>query len=390
MEDKTIKAIESELAYQKGLVAEKDYNKVAPVSAEILMMSEYMDQCRKDFVFNTGGDEKALHTIRKITAMGVRTMNNHGAPPRPKKVKFIMEKERQYLNPNDVQMVIYHKGCQDGLAAAACVCKYTFKEADYLPLFVPMGYGDVKGFLAKPDIVEVVKDKNILFLDFSFKKKDLEHLKTLAKKVMVLDHHETAMKELKDVEGCFFDMKESGASMAWNYFFPGEIAPLYIKYVKDRDLWAWQFRKNSEPFNYGVVDIRSKDALPFAYTIYFKDSEVLLAVEHGKRIMAKNKKIIEERVKKAEIRIVTIGKKEYKIMILELDSHLLISETAEYMYTHNDVCFTVIWQHNPVKGEYKLSFRTNQPEINVGKIAEYYGGGGHAKASGAAIDHHPR
>ena len=48
-------------------------------------------------------------------------MNNHGAPPRPKKVKFIMEKERQYLNPKDVQMVIYHKGCQDGLAAAACV-----------------------------------------------------------------------------------------------------------------------------------------------------------------------------------------------------------------------------------------------------------------------------
>ena len=49
MEDKTIKAIESELAYQKALVAEKDYNKVAPVSAEILMMSEYMDQCKKRF-----------------------------------------------------------------------------------------------------------------------------------------------------------------------------------------------------------------------------------------------------------------------------------------------------------------------------------------------------
>ena len=388
MEDKTIKAIESELAYQKALVAEKDYNKVAPVSAEILMMSEYMDQCKKDFVFNTG-DEKALHTIRKITAMGVRTMNNHGAPPRPKKVKFIMEKERQYLNPKDVQMVIYHKGCQDGLAAAACACISPYNGTDYLPNFVPMSYGDVKTFLAKPDIIEILKGKNILFVDFSFKRKDLEYLKTLANKVMVLDHHKSAMEDLKDVEGCFFDMEESGASMAWNYFFPGEPLPLYIKYVKDRDLWAWKLRENSEPFYYGVVDIKGKTELPFAYTLYFRDSEVLLAVEHGKHIMAKNREIIQERVIEARTRHVRIDGNEYKIMILEVDSFFLISETAEYMYTHNDVCFTVIWKHKPEKGEYILSFRTNQDEIDVSKIAVYYGGGGHAKASGATIDHHP-
>lgn len=79
--DKTIEVIKGELKYSQNLVDEKDYNKKAPVSAEILMMEEYLKKAREAWVSNTG-DEAALHQIRKVTSMGIRVMNNHGAFPR--------------------------------------------------------------------------------------------------------------------------------------------------------------------------------------------------------------------------------------------------------------------------------------------------------------------
>lgn len=81
------------------------------------------------------------------------------------------------------------------------------------------------------------EEKNIILLDFSWKKQEYELVKKVAKKVMILDHYDLAIKELENVEGCFFNMNESGASLAWEYFFPGNKLFTFILYVKDRNLW---------------------------------------------------------------------------------------------------------------------------------------------------------
>jgi oligoribonuclease NrnB/cAMP/cGMP phosphodiesterase (DHH superfamily) len=75
----------------------------------------------------------------------------------------------------------------------------------------------------------------VYILDFSY---DEETLRNLYKKVevVVLDHHKTAEKDLKDLSFAKFDMNKSGAMMAWEYFHPEKEVPLMIRYIQDRDL----------------------------------------------------------------------------------------------------------------------------------------------------------
>ena len=51
------------------------------VPAEILMMSEYLDKARKAWTHEID-DEAALHEIRKVAAMAIRCLENHGCPER--------------------------------------------------------------------------------------------------------------------------------------------------------------------------------------------------------------------------------------------------------------------------------------------------------------------
>jgi len=57
---------------------------VHSVGAELALMKVYMDKALEAFA-NNFGDAPALHAIRKVVALGVRCMENHGALPREKK-----------------------------------------------------------------------------------------------------------------------------------------------------------------------------------------------------------------------------------------------------------------------------------------------------------------
>jgi oligoribonuclease NrnB/cAMP/cGMP phosphodiesterase (DHH superfamily) len=59
-------------------------------------------------------------------------------------------------------------------------------------------------------------------------------------KVVVLDHHKSAQKDLDGVEFAQFDMNRSGAQMAWDYFHPNEPRPVHIEHIGDRDLWKFE------------------------------------------------------------------------------------------------------------------------------------------------------
>lgn len=54
------------------------------ICEEIVMMRQYLNKAEQEWTSNPGkiGDEKTLHQIRKVTAMGVRCLENHGAPER--------------------------------------------------------------------------------------------------------------------------------------------------------------------------------------------------------------------------------------------------------------------------------------------------------------------
>ena len=127
--------------------------------------------------------------------------------------------------------------------------------------------------------------------------------------------------------------------------------------------------------------------------------------------MQEQQKWIEEKAKEAKQSLVELEDGNiYHIMHIELEAPKLCSELAEYLYTNNNVHLTVCWfrhkdnkipkfleglsEYQPFKWwygsqKYILSLRTNCEGIDVSKIAQMYGGGGHAQAAGCSLDYHP-
>lgn len=55
--------------------------KVHSVAEELVLMQRYLDKAFGAYTDNYG-DAPALHQLRKVVALGVRAMENHGALPR--------------------------------------------------------------------------------------------------------------------------------------------------------------------------------------------------------------------------------------------------------------------------------------------------------------------
>jgi oligoribonuclease NrnB/cAMP/cGMP phosphodiesterase (DHH superfamily) len=86
-----------------------------------------------------------------------------------------------------------------------------------------------------------------------------------ANKVLVIDHHKSAEKDLKDIEDKYkwFDMTHSGAMLTWFYFFPEISPPLMIRYIEDRDIWT-KALPNTDDFSSWFY------TLPLEFPVYDK------------------------------------------------------------------------------------------------------------------------
>ncbi len=141
-------------------------------------------------------------------------------------------------------LVIYHGKCLDGMTAAWAVRK-AFGEGDY----ISASHGE-----APPDVA----GRDVVIVDFSYKRAIMEAMFLKAKSLLVLDHHKSAQADLDGLPFAVFDMQRSGAGMAWDWFHPGQSRPAMVNLVEDDDLWRhalqgtreFQLRLDMEPMNF--------------------------------------------------------------------------------------------------------------------------------------------
>jgi len=75
-------AIEGERAYQDGLGIDRTFSEGRhEVAGHLVMMDTYLKKAVWAWTSNPG-NHQALHEIRKIAAIAVRCMEQHGAPQR--------------------------------------------------------------------------------------------------------------------------------------------------------------------------------------------------------------------------------------------------------------------------------------------------------------------
>jgi len=263
--------------------------------------------------------------------------------------------------------VVYHDDCADGFGAAmAAWTAGISSQATY----VPSTYDDPmpKG----PD-----GPLRMYILDFSYPRAKIEDYlgKHPDHRIVLLDHHKTALEDLDDFSHPRFratlDMEESGATLAWKYFHPDKPVPSFYQYLRDRDLWLFELPKSLEVSTALKMYPKTTEAWEpllqgYAFFTLKEEGEVALRFQNA---------AIENMAE--HMTFISLGDARVPCV----NASVFRSETGDYLSKqYPDAPFSATFRVLP-DGTYAWSLRT-RTGFNVRKVAETYGGGGHDAASG--------
>jgi oligoribonuclease NrnB/cAMP/cGMP phosphodiesterase (DHH superfamily) len=297
-------------------------------------------------------------------------------------------------------LCIYHGHCDDGFAAAWCVRAALGDQVEFYP-----------GVYQKdpPDVA----DRDVIMVDFSYKRPVIDAIAKAAKSLLILDHHKTAAEDLAGMQAPFgpgwdrhqqnvyqdacegiagmpyalFDMARSGAGLAWDFFHPEEPQrPMFINYVEDRDLW----RKS----------LPGGDEFTIALRSYPQDFEIwdMLVNEGADALIAEGKSIqryyrlrVEELKRSAYRAVIPIpGHRSdapsdvacVRIAVANAP-YFAASEVAGELALMEGATFGACYfEVRP--GEWQYSLRS-RGDFDVGAFARIFGGGGHPGAAGFTV-----
>lgn len=257
-------------------------------------------------------------------------------------------------------MVFYHKNCFDGFGAAWAAWKKFGDAAEYVAL--------------DPEKLPETfpKGKEIYAVDLGYPAFVQKKIRIYNKSLVVIDHHISKKVDTELFPSNVFDNDHSGAVLAWRYFHPKKKVPKLLEYIEDVDLWKWERANTRE-----IISALSLRAFDFsAWEVFARAIESAVGrkkiIAEGKVVSAYEKKIIEKMVENA-VPVIFEG-----MHILAVNSSVLNSEIANVLLKKLPPA-AIVWRDSG--GEIHVSLRSDGT-VDVSKIAEKYGGGGHARAAG--------
>jgi len=267
---------------------------------------------------------------------------------------------------NPPLMCIYHANCVDGFTAAWAVWK-AHPNAEFVEGF----YGE-----SPPDCT----GRNVVMVDFSYKRPELLKMAEQAISILILDHHKTAESELVDLPEnvhCVFDMERSGAMLAWKYFHPNTEPSLLVLHVQDRDLWRFKlantraFQANLFSHQYTFLNWEN------IHNLCGNRSHYLDFVNQGLAIERKQRKDVKGLIKSCASRAIIAG---FDVPVL--NAPYLFSSDAGHIMCKGEPFAACYWNDNEKR---HFSLRSNEDGKDVSIIAQNCGGGGHRNAAGFSI-----
>lgn len=256
---------------------------------------------------------------------------------------------------------IYHGNCADGFGAAWVVRK-ALGDIDFYPGKYQEPPPDVTG-------------RDVVMVDFSYKRPVLLEMAQKANSILILDHHKTAVEDLVDLPAnvtAKFDMNHSGAMLTWEHFFPGDTPPKLLLHIEDRDLWR-----------FALQNTRQIQANVFSYPYDFQVWDTLmetapekLAVD-GEAIERKHFKDIRELLGVTTRDMVICG---YCVPVANLP--YTMSSDAGHELAKGQPFAACYWDTPDGR---VFSLRSSDDGVDVSKVAKQYGGGGHRNAAGFKV-----
>ena len=291
--------------------------------------------------------------------------------------------------------VIYHANCADGFGAAWAV-RARFPGAEFYAGMYSNEPPDVTG-------------RDVILVDFSYKRQVMLSLGQQARSVLVIDHHKSAIEDLQadgnyivdmsswqgplswerhmdnpvldQSEGCsyariftVFDLHRSGAGLTWDFFHPGKVRPRLIDHIEDRDLWRFKLPGTREiqaalfsyPYDFGLWD-----------DLMAEDTRILLHA--GEAIERKHHKDIAELIGVCQ-RFMRIAGNLVPVASLP---YTLTSDAGHKMAEQTGAPFAACYWDTPAGRVFSL--RSTETGADVSEIAKQFGGGGHKHAAGFRV-----
>lgn len=279
-------------------------------------------------------------------------------------------------------LCIWHKGCLDGFTSAWVVRSFFRGEIEFFGGVYQEPPPDVTG-------------RNVLMVDFSYKKPVIEEMRKTANAILILDHHKTAEEDLRGynvpaskVQGfpyfpnegevaSFFDMNRSGAGLCWDFFFPDMPRPKFVNHVQDRDLWR-----------FALEGTREINALAYAHEFDFDVWDQMVRtcetgdgwhnmVMQGHVLGMQHKKNCEHLIANGT-QMLTLGGIEMPVVNAPNFFASDIGNTLSLMHA----CKCGATYTDMKDGKRAWSLRSIDGGPDVSEIAKAMGGGGHAHAAG--------
>jgi uncharacterized protein len=260
---------------------------------------------------------------------------------------------------------IHHSADLDGHCSGAIVRLYEPRTK-----LIGMDYGQ------KLDLLQFHKNDDVYMVDFSLPHPQMIELSNRCNLIWV-DHHKSSLKiNLKEFNGLALisDLKHAACHTIFNYFFylDSNFIPSWAVYLIDRyDVWDFT-DPNVLPFQYGMRSIyHNADAEIWKDLLRSKNDIVEKLIEKGKNIIDFVTIQDEKLCKSSAFELEFEG---YKWVVLNMPN----GSTTTFDSIKDEYDNMMFYSFDGIK--WKFSLRSTA--IDVSKIAEKFGGGGHPGAAG--------
>ena len=283
-------------------------------------------------------------------------------------------------------MKCIHHNDLDGKSSGAVVAYYTknynredYFKVDYLVDLTPI-------------IDKIENEETVYFVDYSFTEKTkwvLDKLKEKKCQIVWLDHHLSSINlqakcpELQLLRGCR-SKEYSGVVLTYMYFNDCcyNECPMFIKLISDYDTWAYRYGDTTAYFKL-ALDSCGNESLGNLWKnlLNYRDDESLVSsfIERGRTIKG----------------YIDMNNKEYcdnYSYVTEIGGHRCLAvnkKTNSWVFGEHIKEFPIVMVYAFNGEKYSYSLFSSDKNIDCSKIAESYGGGGHAGAAGFSLDNMP-
>lgn len=287
-------------------------------------------------------------------------------------------------------VVLYHRGCNDGMVAAWAAWKKFGPSSDSNPVvYLPYQYGE--------EFPEVCFGAHVIMVDLSLKVEQLSEAFMQFESLLVIDHHKSAEPLLEHMASVltydeyirtravkpltiYFNRDYSGAVLSYAFFSNlQEIVldelPLAIQMIHDYDTWQFKL-ENTKAINIWFINrVQTLQEVDDFIDI----GPTFAWVEIGRTLIRYDERIARGVIKQyTRSHVMPDGSR----VAFVNGPHHLRNEISDQLLKSGDFDVAVVFTHRKERSVFSL--RSN-PGFNVAEIAETFGGGGHEQAAAYSI-----